>query len=263
MTEFSLGQAPILFNKFLKHPFINVIRRTEETNTLHPSLATIQEKIEANAYISLFDFSLDMRMLLIDCQNIHSDQNDPDCLATADMTIWFEKHINKVPRSQEEQFSMKIAKYIKKITQIRKAMSLSARSLRFNTEKLPQIETKKMNKIAPQPVVNEIQKLLKNDLDTETQVEIAAVLRKHIPSFEIKESVVIDGSEITLNCADELREVLARHSLLKEQNKSQKTSNHTEETGDNEENEKNKSTIDTSDQGMASSQDVNEDTSMM
>jgi hypothetical protein len=69
----------------------------------------------------------------------------------------------------------------------------------------------KVFKQAPPTLLNEIQELLDGDSTPVLQLRILSILKRHIPEFSPAERVSLSSAQISLLCAEQLRDVLKQY----------------------------------------------------
>jgi hypothetical protein len=214
MDEFTSGQVSGLYARLLSKPLSDVIRRLGARGRIHPDFDLISAKLEANAYLTPFDFSLDVRCLFTSAQKVASDQRNA-VLAVSDLSNWFEKHLHRLARSDEEALHYKLNRQRLKVQTIRRAMSLAAAKMAPTIEQLVAPETKPP-KHAPAPLINEVQQLLSEATTPEVQLRLLSVLKRHFPNFDPAATVTLQAGDISLRCAEEMKEVLRQAQQQRE-----------------------------------------------
>ncbi|KAH0788316.1 hypothetical protein GPJ56_007790 [Histomonas meleagridis] len=182
---------------------------SDDDNDQEISPSIIQQKLQSNNYASLFDFYLDVRLLL----EPKPDQTNVKKLILEELSQWFTNKIYNIPRSPEEENYMKVKKLISKINYIFKAMII-----KFETLPDPNLDPLSSNdlslassKIPPQTGQKRIETLQQRIEHLRTPEELQSVLRilqKHIPQLTLGPEVIIEGRYITKACANELRDYL-------------------------------------------------------
>ena len=213
MDEFLLSQAQRLYQKFLDRPMTKFIQNgwTDVSGNLTTSI--ISEKLISNKYSSLFDFYLDVRLIL-EPHDFTTDSIAFTNVVLSELTQWFINKIYNLPRTKAEHDFIKVKKLTKKINYIFKAMIIKLdnnvpdSSLQSNNEdKLPFVSSK----VSPQVGQKKIEHLQQGVDHLKTPEELQAVLKilqKHIPHITLAPNVVIEGRFITKSCANELRDYL-------------------------------------------------------
>lgn len=211
MDEFEYSQVTSFFHKLVNRPLAEVIRLIPSEISLTPNFSMIQDKLDKNKYISIADFAIDVRTLFTRAiMAVGSDQIS--VLAISDLEIWFEKHLVKIPRNREELAYNQLNNLKKECDDMRRAMSLSAARIKTYSKGISMEEQKRP---APPSMISEVQKLLTEEMRTaEIQMNVAAIMKKHIPTFEPLPEMRIDASQIDYELAQELKDYL---SMLKKE----------------------------------------------
>ncbi|KAH0789676.1 hypothetical protein GPJ56_006178 [Histomonas meleagridis] len=203
--EFIQHQIALLHKKFFEKPLSGILTLIEPQSEFVPNPKMIQEKVDNKAYLTLFDFALDIRCMIIAGQKI-LEKDQVAVYGLTDLSQWFENQLNKSPRNEEEEHFQKILKLRKQLVLVRRGMSLSAAKITSGTNNS---NNKKQKKIAPAPLVNEIQKLLISEATTsQMQMQVLSILKRNIPDFEPAARTTLEMSQISLKCAEELMELL-------------------------------------------------------
>jgi hypothetical protein len=207
MEEYPLIKMKELWSRFQKKILCRVLLEVATKAGVHPSFSLIGSKLEKNVYITPFDFALDVRSLIQGSKKVSgSDRNA--VLAISDLASWFERRLVRLPRSKEEDFALRLARAKRRMEEIRRAMSLAAAS-RLNVEGMSSTD-QQAPRHAPTQLLNEIQSLLSKDLAPGTQLKLLSVLKRHIPNFSPAEVVTLQASDLSLRCAEEIRDVLKK-----------------------------------------------------
>jgi hypothetical protein len=209
MDEFLQSQVIALLAQFRSRRLCEILDELIVSHSLSPNFDLIQEKLNANLYISLFDFSLDVRSLLLDAKSATQDRFT--IAAVADLSAWFEAHVHRVPRTPDELFHSRLTHVQKRLHTLRRAMSLSASSATTDLVDKSQLPPPKVSKQAPATLINEIQELLAGGSTPVLQLRILSILKRHIPAFSPAERVSLSSADISLLCAEELRDVLKQY----------------------------------------------------
>jgi hypothetical protein len=206
MDPFTLGQVQRLFDRLQGKVLIRVIIELSATAPVHPNLDMIRGKLHGNAYATPFDFALDVRQMFIQASSA-AFSNRVATLAIADLSNWFETHLHKLPRSPEEEVHYRLTRGKAKIQAIRRAMSLAAARPDVDPEVVAKLGPRVIHH-APTTVIAEIQQLLAETRTPEVQVKLMAIVRKHFPNLGPVDSVTLPASDISSQCAEEMRGVL-------------------------------------------------------
>jgi hypothetical protein len=213
MDEFQLAQAKRFLDRFSSRPLSRMLLTdwTDLSGSL--TFSQIHEKLHSDAYASLFDFYLDLRLLL--------EPRDPQQPSSAlinvileDLTHWATRKVMNLPRSKEERDFLRVKKLLEKISVVLSAMVMRPDSA-FG-DGLPEAVTPASQpfvspKTPPQAGQKRIEVLQQRIEHLRTPEELQTVLRilqKHIPQFSLAPEVVIEGRYITKACANELRDYL-------------------------------------------------------
>lgn len=207
MDDFVHGQVVNLYERLLDKTLMKIVRQIARSSPLVPTLDTIQEKLDANAYITPFDFALDVRSMFISAKR-GAEQNRVRILAVEDLSNWFERHLHNLSMTPQEELHRRLEKVQRKFSAVRRAMSLSAK-VPGTLDVAASGETKGL-KHPPVTLLNEIQMMLAEATTPEIQVRLTSVLKRHIPNFVPAETVTLQASDISLKCAEELKEVLEK-----------------------------------------------------
>lgn len=206
MDAFTHDQVQKIFKKMINKPMCGILKRYGESEGAVLSLNVIQENLDKRKYASAFDFALDMRELIILCQNKY-EKDHMALLILSDLSDYFERKSGSLPRSEVEYIQKKLQKLLQKSTKIRRAMSMSAYSPEVQ-ESPNKIATSKSLHGPPAPLVNEIQRMLDNVKDVSVLAEIARILKSNIPEFVIEENTIIDVKQLSPKCLEDIRAVL-------------------------------------------------------
>ena len=214
--EFIQRQISGLHKKLFEKPLAGMLNSILTNSELIPNPKMIQEKVDNKSYITLFDFALDIRWMIISAQKIFADDQISK-FGLTDLSQWFERQLNKAPRSEEEEHFQKILKLRKQLSIVRRGISLSAAKVTTNTT---MSNSKRQKRIAPAPLVNEIQKLLVSEATTsQMQMQVLSILKRNIPDFEPVAKTTLEMNQISLKCAEELLELLesSRNKKIKQE----------------------------------------------
>jgi hypothetical protein len=165
-------------------------------------------------YLTPFDFSLDVRCLFMSAQKVAGDRRNA-VLAISDLSNWFEKHLHRLARSSEEALQYQLNRQRVKIQTIRRPMSLAAAKIAPAVDQLVAPETRPP-KHAPVPLINEVQQLLSEATTSEVQLRLLSVLKTHFPNFDPAMTVTLQAGDISLRCAEEMKEVLRQAQQQRE-----------------------------------------------
>ena len=208
MDDFVHERVARLYARLLDKILMKVVRRISESAPLTPTPETIQEKLDANAYITPFDFALDVRSMFVSARH-GAAGNRVQALAVEDLSNWFERHLHSLSLTPEEELHRRLDKARRKFSAVRRAMSLSAKSP-STVDAMAGAGEPKGLKHPPVTLLNEIQGMLAEATTPEVQVRLASVLKRHIPNFVPSETVTLQASDISLKCAEELKDVLEK-----------------------------------------------------
>jgi len=210
MNPFLQQQCEFILDKLQNKPIGRILdsKWTDTSGKLTASI--IRNKLSRQKYITPFDFSLDVKLLL-EPRNDGSASNMLQNMILEDINNWFDNKIVNIPRSEEEFEYMKIQKQLKKL-------KLIIRALLFSAEKTPKqiIDTAQHRPIpptreGPQPNQKRIE-VLQQRIDHLKRPEdiqnVLRILQKHIPHLGLSQEVIIEGRLITKACANELRTFL-------------------------------------------------------
>ncbi|OHT17617.1 hypothetical protein TRFO_00882 [Tritrichomonas foetus] len=207
MDRFEQTQIKEFFQTLMSRPLSRIVTRINDEKHIFPSFSTIQEKIDSNAYLTIMDFAIDVRTVFERARFADSGNEISD-IAIIQLETWFEKHLLKVPRNKEEALFNQLAKLKKNLNLFRRAMSMTAAKPKPQTEiRIAEEE----RKIPPASLINEVQQLIKDEMTTvETQMKVAAMIRKYLPKFDPTPTVRINASTISYELAEELKEYLLK-----------------------------------------------------
>lgn len=204
MDDFEFQQIQLLFQRLVNRPLAKIINEIPQERGLIPDFSLIQEKIETQQYISIVDFTIDVRTLFNRAKLLLNDELST--LAIDDLEMWFEKHLIKLPRTKDEFYYCQSKKIKNKCDKLRRAMSLAA----FSFQPINAIQQNEdYKRPAPPYLIFEIQKLISEEMKTaEVQKNVAAILKSAIPDFSPLAEVHINASSITVELAEQIRDYL-------------------------------------------------------
>ena len=209
MEEFTLSQVKNLFQKFSEKPLARILTKFSQENPDSLSLEEIHEKLNKNLYASPFDFTIDMRDLLLQAQKFFSD-NKNAYLVIEDLTQYFETQIGSLPLTKKEEVRQRLQACLSKYTKVRRAMALSAFTPGQQKAAPQKTSVSKSIHGPPAPLIQEIQRKLNEVTDVETLAEVCRILKMHIPNFELQETMTIDTKNLSTKCIEDLRRALSR-----------------------------------------------------
>ncbi|KAK8857878.1 hypothetical protein M9Y10_012974 [Tritrichomonas musculus] len=215
MNDFEYEQISILYQKLINRPLAKIIKEIPQDKELVPNFRMIQEKIDSKKYISIVDFTIDVRTLFNRAKPLLKD-DELSIFAIDDLEIWFEKHLIKIPRTKDELYYCQANKIKKKCDKLRRAMSLAAFS--FQPVNIAQMDDD-YKRPAPPYLIFEIQKLISEEMKTpEVQRNVASILRSAIPDFNPLAEVHINASSITVELAERIKDYLLKVKKEKKAN---------------------------------------------
>jgi len=208
MNSFQYNKLSSYFSRFQTKPEARILVRFIEEESYPVTFEIIETNIVNHLYITLFDFALDIRGLILSAQKYYS-KNPNAMKVLEDLSYQFEEKLGKFPRSESEEANYKLEKSLKKFSLIRRAMSMSAYTPQNQKLPTPKVSIPKTAHGPPAPQIQEIQRLINEITDVGVLAEVARILKKHIPDFQIQENTTIDAKLISMKCIEELRFVLA------------------------------------------------------
>ena len=162
-------------------------------------------KISGFVYMSIFDWSLDVFELLNEMKEIYSE-NKINLNRILEVELWLEEKLTKISITEEE----KIYKLIQKLIKILDDMNMIY-YYAFNPKNEIENQLNKSKNILKNPTKKEID-LLQSQIniiqDKKILKNLIIILHKHIPSLELNEYVSIDISQITMDCFNEIKNLL-------------------------------------------------------
>lgn len=213
MDPFLLSQAQSLYRRLLSRPLSRVIQGSWTDVSGRLTASAVSEKLSSGAYSSLFDFYLDVRLLLEPHDFTPASISGTNVVLT-ELTQWFVRKVYNLPRTRSEYEYMRVRKLASRTNRVFKAMILKLdnnvpdSSLQTSSdEKLLFVSSK----VSPQIGQKKIEMLQQGIDHLKTPEELQAVLKilqKHIPHITLAPSVVVEGRFITKACANELRDYL-------------------------------------------------------
>ena len=198
-----------LYTRLMNKTLMKIVKRISQKSEINPTPEMIQEKLIKDAYVTPFDFALDVRSMFISAKKAVGNEKAA-CIAITDLTSWFERHLHGMAMTKEEELHRRLDKARRKLCTVRRAMSLAAAKPPGMADTVGITSDSKGPKHPPVTLLNEIQNMLSKAKGTEVQIKITSVLRRHIPNFVPSEVVTLQASDISLQCAEELKEVLER-----------------------------------------------------
>ncbi|EAY19160.1 hypothetical protein TVAG_190560 [Trichomonas vaginalis G3] len=179
------------------------------------SLEVIKKKLNDNVYLTPFDFSLDLRLIL-EPKNENDKANPVQAAILDDLTNWVNYKLLNMPRSKEEEDYMHIQKCIAKLQKIIKAMMYnppkSAHQI-IDTAQHKQIPPNREGLHSSQKRIDAIQQRIEKIKKPEDLQGVLRILQKYVPQLTLSNEVVIEGRLITKQCVAELRSYLNSISL--------------------------------------------------
>lgn len=121
MDDFLLEQCQKFMKKLYNKPIANMLKKnwTDLSGVL--TLDRINEKLNSNVYASLFDFFIDLRLLL-EQRDPQNQENSVINIVLEDLTQWVTYKFHNMPRSPEELEYIKTHKLAQKVNMIFGAM---------------------------------------------------------------------------------------------------------------------------------------------
>ena len=240
MDDFEHEQVEFFFKKLLKRPLIRIVNRITDEKKINPNFNVIQEKIDNNDYLTVMDFAIDVRTVF-ERARFADHENEVSDLSIIQLESWFEKQVNKIPRTKEEAIYNQMNKIKKQIELFRMAMSMSAVKIRPPPEQPVVDEGRKIPSAA---LIAELQTLIKEEMTTiDTQMKVASMIRKYIPNFDPIPTVRLSANLINTDLAEEIRDYLLKvkkerlDSLKNENKESTENKENSDSTESNEPNE--------------------------
>ena len=202
MNDFQYYHVSQLLEKMSSKPIIKIIERVANEKKLSPTLEMVKEKMGAQAYLTPFDFAIDIRLLLSNVKNA-DDQRIENVVR--DVEQWFDRKMNSLPRNQDDLYAKQLAKAKKRFIRVRQAMSLTAFQIDHAcVSQNPAKQIKKPLRLVTLSMLGELSQLLEGQNDPTILAHVALILRKHSPNFRVQETVRLTSSDLTYQCAEEL-----------------------------------------------------------
>lgn len=121
MNSFLLEQCQKFMKKLYNKPIANMLKENWTDLSGRLTLDKINEKLNSNVYASLFDFYLDIRLLL-EQRDPQNQENAVINIILEDLTQWVTYKFHNMPRTPEELEYIKIHKLAQKVNMIFGAM---------------------------------------------------------------------------------------------------------------------------------------------
>ena len=207
MDNYHLEQCQHILNKIEKKPLCRMIREESWTDvTGQLNLKMIQQKLNEQQYLSVFDFSLDLRLLL-EQRDIGNEDFFVQNLILQDITQWLLDKLSNYPSCPEEKQYMDVRTCVKKITLIFTAFPTDESHVIPDSSQ--QSSSNNLNiKGAGLKRLEALQSRIEKVKRPEELERILTILQKHIPHIILTPEIVIEGRYLTKACATELRDYL-------------------------------------------------------
>ena len=174
------------------------------------TLSIIKEKLQNDQYLTPFDFSLDLRLLL-EPRNDGDSSNQIQNLILDDITIWLNNKLLNMPRSEDEMLYMKIQKCVQKLQYACRALAFSApktakQTVDSSLQRQP--PSNREGQYAALKRIESMQQKIDRIKRPEDLQEVLRILQKYVPQLTLSNEVIIEGRFITKQCVAELRNFL-------------------------------------------------------
>lgn len=193
-----------LFDAFLKLPLLQpiVLWQKEDTDYNGITLKNIQEKVLSQKYISPMDFAFDIRLLFSNARK-HFLNEKFKYLSTIQVEQWIEKHIQKLPISQEDVDKLKIAKVQKIIHKVNLCINYNQFYYPRPISTILRTDMISSENVCAHRILSEFHQTI-DKLDEKTLFDIIQVLKKYIPDINIDSNVSIPFDKIPPECLAEI-----------------------------------------------------------
>jgi hypothetical protein len=210
MNEFQLEASKHLLDKLAAKPIARMILSNWTDLSGCLTFDDIRNKLHSSQYASLFDFYLDLR-LLIELRDPVDPRFQVANRLLEDILEWVTRKVLNLPRSKEERDFLRVKKLLARTSLIVSTMVMRPDSA--SGEIVPESETQAFisPKTPPQAGQRRIEALQQRIERLRTPEELQTVLhilQKHIPQFSLTPEVVIEARHITRACANELKAYL-------------------------------------------------------
>lgn len=210
MNDFLRGQCKKLLEKLENKPIARVLNEGLTDYTGKLTLNVIKEKLEANKYLTPFDFSLDLRLLL-EPKNTGNPSNAIQNVILEDINTWLNYKLLNMPRSDAELQYMRMQKCIAKLQYIYKALVYTAPKTPkqiIDAAQHRQVPPSREGQHSNQKRIETLQKQIDRIKRPEDLQAVLRILQKYVPQLALSNEVVIEGRFISKQCVAELKAYL-------------------------------------------------------
>ena len=171
------------------------------------TLSEIEDLLDQNKYLTIFDWSLDINMLAEELIEYYSGQRHLMLIA-CDFSSWFEKRLKKKAVFKEEINNKKLQKCLKYVITMSETSDNYARMLAGEGRKKggSHQSKKKLTSEDIQTMQNAINQIK----DDSILLGVMRILKKWMPELEIAEDTTIDLIKLPKQCIDELKVLLGQ-----------------------------------------------------
>lgn len=210
MDPFLEEQCLKLVEKIEKKPIGKMLLNDWKDYSGQLTLEIIKQKLKDHKYLTPFDFSLDMRLLLE--PKVEEEAPNPIQVAILDdLTNWLNYKLLNMPRSKEEMDYMHMQKCVRKLQYILRALMYnppkSAHQI-VGSAQHKQIPPNREGLHSSQKRIDAIQQRIEKIKKPEDLQGVLRILQKYVPQLTLSNEVVIEGRLITKQCVAELRSYL-------------------------------------------------------
>ena len=215
MNPFLKSRCDKIISSLKKKPIARFLNDNWTDFSGKLSLDIIKDKLDKNLYLSPFDFSLDMRLLL-EPRNDGDSPNQLQNLILDDITNWLNYKLLNMPRSENEYLYMRIQKCVNKLIYACQALMFTAPLTAKQNIDIAQQRQQPSNRegqYAALKRIESIQQKIDRIKRPEDLQGVLRILQKYVPQLTLSSEVVIEGRLITKQCVAELRNYLNSISL--------------------------------------------------
>lgn len=214
MNDYQFQECLCILEKIHKKPICRLICDPNwKDKSGKINLNDIESKLNDHKYLTVFDFSLDLN-LLIEPREVIDETQTTENLILQDISEWLLNKLYNYPRTPEEQEYMKVQKCISKINSILTAIQSLYEEMHLLTDPSTVFQSNEAsglnsgNSGAGVKRLEALQDHIEHIKRPDQLEHILSIIQKHIPHISLAPEIVIEGRYITKACAIELRDYL-------------------------------------------------------
>lgn len=178
------------------HPVRRNLSDHIPSSTTIRDFSTILKFLNANKYITVFDWSIDMTALIYDMID-STFEGTAKHLIAKEILIWFERKLDNSPKSYQEFTNKRLKKQVRKITNC--IEGITAVTILKDTD---------LEKTISIPELKSLQDMITSISDENTLVNVLFVLKKYIPNLNTDGAIQISQSQVTKQCYYEIENII-------------------------------------------------------